>query len=349
MSEKTEKPTPKRLRDAREKGQVAKSKEIATCAAIVGLFAYLWFFFDSYLERLKNFILGPAEYYQQPFGQALISSFKTGVQEFALLTIPIVLAAFTLIVLSYLIQVGFLVSFEPVKPDFKKVNPVEGVKRIFSMSNLLELVKSILKIVLLGSIVYLLIKYNVKNLLHSIQGTPQTALEILAAILKKLVLSVSALFIIIAIIDHFFQKYLHIRKLRMSKDDIKREYKDREGDPYLKQRRRQLQIEMATDNLAEKIKQSTVVFTQSKKLAVVIYYEMGKTSLPVVSVKSKNIMAEKVIAMAKTFGIPIFPDAALAGELYENCRQDSYISSEFIEPVALVLRQIMGLEGQKSA
>lgn len=345
MSEKTEKPTPKRLRDAREKGQVAKSKEIATCAAIVGLFAYLWYFFDPYLERLKKFILSPAEYYQQPFDQALIASVKTGLQEITILTGPFVLAAFTLIVLSYLIQIGFLVSFEPIKPDFKKVNPVEGVKRIFSLSNLLELVKSIVKIALLGAIIYLLIKYNVKNLLHSTQGTPQTALDILAAILKKLALSVSALFIIIAIIDHFFQKYLHIRKLRMSKDDIKREYKDREGDPYLKQRRRRLQIEMATDNLAAKIKQSNVVFTQTKKLAVVIYYEMGKTSLPVVSIKSRNIMAEKVIDMAKRFGIPIYPDAALASELYENCAQDSYISSKFIEPVALVLRQVMGLEG----
>ena len=348
MSEKTEKPTPKRLRDAREKGQVAKSKEIATCAAIVGLFAYLWFFFGQYLERLKKFVLGPADYYQEPFNDALISSFRSGVQEFAMLTLPFVLAAVVLIVLSYLIQIGFLVSFEPVKPDIKKISPVEGVKRIFSLSNLLELVKSIVKIALLGSIVYLLIKYNLKNLLNTIQGTPQTALDILAAILKRLVLSVSALFIIVAIIDHFFQKSLHIRKLRMSKDDIKREYKDREGDPHLKQRRRQLQIEMATDNLTAKIKQSTVVFTQSTKLAVVVDYEVGRTPLPVVSVKSKNIMAEKVIAMAKTFGIPIYPDAALARGLYENCRQDSYISSEFIEPVALVLRQIMGLEGQKS-
>ena len=168
MSEKTEKPTPKRLRDAREKGQVAKSKEIATCAAIVGLFAYLWFFFDQYLERLKNFILGPADYYREPFNDALVSSFRTGFQEFALLTFPFVLAAITLVVLSYLIQIGFLVSFEPVKPDIKKISPVEGVKRIFSLSNLLELVKSIVKIALLGSIVYLLIKHNVKNLLYSI-------------------------------------------------------------------------------------------------------------------------------------------------------------------------------------
>lgn len=345
MSEKTEKPTPKRLKDAREKGQVAKSKEIATCAVIVGLFAYLWGFFEKYLQRLQYLVLSPAQHYREPFDQAMNAGFRDGFQEFALLSLPIALLAAVIAVLAYLIQIGFLVAFEPIKPDIKKISPVEGVKRIFSLNNLLELAKSIVKILLLGAIIYLLIKSNIKNLLHIAQGNPHTAMEVLSSILKKMMAAVCALFIVVAIVDHFFQKHLYIRKLKMSKDDIKREYKDREGDPHLKMRRRQLQIEMAMDDLAGKVKQSTVILTQGKKLAVAVYYEMGKTPLPIISVKGRKKLAEKIIFMAGKHGIPIVADASLARQLDSECEQENYITAKYIEPVAQVLREVMGLEG----
>jgi type III secretion protein U len=343
LSEKTEKPTPKRLRDAREKGQVAKSKEIATCAVIVGLFAYLWGFFGIYLQRMQYLVQAPAQHFREPFDQAMNAGLKSGFQELALLSLPFGLAAAAIAVLAYLMQIGFLVSFEPIKPDIKKISPVEGVKRIFSLSNLLELGKSIVKILLLGAIVYLLIRANVKDLLHTAQNSPQAALDVLAAILKKMVVAVSALFIVVAIVDHFFQKHLYIRKLKMSKEDIKREHKDREGDPHLKSRRKQLQFEMAMDDLAGKVRQATVVLVQGKKLAVAIYYEMGKTPLPIVSVKGRKKLAEKIISMAGRHGIPIIADAGLARELYSECEQDNYITSRYIEPVAEVLREVMDL------
>lgn len=349
MSEKTEQPTPKKLRDARKKGQVAKSKEIATCAVIVGLFAYFYFFFGHYMQRLKYLVGSPAKYFHQPFDQALINMAKTGFQEFALLTLPFALTAMLIAVLSYLLQFGFLVSFEQIKPDLNKVNPVQGVKKIVSLSNLMELVKSIVKILLLAAILYLIIKDNVKNLLHLHQGSSQqAALDLLCEILKRLAVAVSALFIILAIIDHFVQKYLHIKKLKMSKDEIKREYKDREGDPHLKGRRRQLQIEISQDDMAAKIKEATVVLTQSKKKAVVLRYKMGETPLPIVSVKGKNILTEKIVTMAKKHGIPVFADAALTRDLYEDCEEGNYITSDLIEPVATVLRKVMGIDGQKN-
>jgi type III secretion protein U len=348
VSEKTEKPTPKRLRDAREKGQVAKSKEIATCAVVVGLFAYFWFFFDTYLERLKYMALIPAQNYLLPFDQALINCAKTGFREFALLILPLAVVAGMIALLSYLMQIGLLAAFEPIKPDIKKINPVEGVKRIFSLSNLVELGKSILKIVLLGFIIYVLIKGNVKNLIHIPRGTPQTALDVLAAILKKLAVAVSALFIAVAIVDYFFQKHLHLRKLKMSKEDIKREYKDREGDPLLKQRRRQLQLEMAMDDMAARIKQSTVVLVQAGKRAVALYYERGKTPLPILSAKGGNLAAERIMAMARKHGITVLPDAELTRRLYADCEQGNYIPPRYIDPVAVILRKVMGLEGEDS-
>lgn len=344
MSEKTEKPTPKRLQDARKKGQVAKSKEIVTCAVIVGLFGYLWMFFDAYLERLKHLIVVPAQYYHLPFGQALIRCAKTGFQDFALLSLPFILAAGTIVVLANMMQIGFMVSFEPISPDIKKINPMEGIKKIFSLSNLVELLKSIAKIVMLGAIVYIVITGRVQDLLNMIHGTKEEIPVMLGATLKRMVLWVSALFIVVAILDHFLQKYLHIKKLKMSKDEIKREHKDREGDPHLKGRRRQLQMEMASDDMAMKIRESTIILTQSKELAVAVYYEMGKTMLPIITVKGKSRVAEKVIEMAKKHNIPVYEDPALTRNLYKKIEQDNYISSDFIQPVAEKLRKAMGLE-----
>lgn len=300
------------------------------------------------MQRLKYLVGLPAQYFHKPFDQALINMARTGFQEFALLALPFALVAMLIAVLSFLMQFGFLVTFEQVTPDLNKVNPVQGLKKIFSLSNVLELVKSVVKILLLAAIFYWIIKDNVKNLLHLHQAHQHAALELLFEILKKMAVAVSALFIVIAIIDHFFQKYLHIKKLKMSKDEIKREYKDREGDPHLKGRRRQLQIEISQDDMAAKIKQATVVLTQSKKKAVALYYKMGETPLPIVSVKAKNILTEKIVTMAKKYGIAVYAETALTRNLYEDCEEGGYITSELIEPVATVLRKVMGIESQEN-
>lgn len=346
MSDKTEKPTPKRLRDARKKGQVSKSKEIATCAVIVGLFGCLWLFGEIYIKRLKYLLQVPAQYYDKPFEQALSACFKTMFQEFTLLTLPFALTAATIAILAYLPQIGFLVAFEPIKPDIKKINPVEGVKRIFSLNNLLELLKSVVKILILSAIIFWLIKGSIKDLLFIPRGDLQTPLIVLATILQKLTISISALFIVIAIIDYFFQKHLYIHKLKMSKQDIRREYIDREGDPRFKRRRRNLHIEAAMDNMAARIKTSTLVLTDARRLAVVIYYEMGQTPIPILSAKGKNHMAGRIIALAKKHGLPILPDPPLARRLYSDCLQGNYIDSDFIEPVAKILRGVMGMDAE---
>lgn len=344
MSEKTEQPTPKKLRDARKKGQVAKSKEVATCAAIVGLMVLLWLALPYYMERLKILVQVPAQFFEADFDQAMTTCFKVGFQEFILITLPFTLVAAVIAMLSYFLQFGFLLSFEAVTPDIKKIDPMQGIKRIFSMNNLLELVKSIVKIVLLGTIVYLLIKDNIPSLLAIPTGGLQAAQQVLTAVLHKMVVAVSVLFIIVAILDFFLQKTLHIRKLKMSKDDIKKEHKDQEGDPHVKGHRRQLQMEMAMDDMANQIKQSTMVLTRPGKQAVVIYYEQGITPLPIITVKGQNRLAARILEIAKKHGLPVFPDAALTRRLFQNCQQGQYVSSEYIQPVAVYLRKALGIE-----
>jgi len=349
LSEKTEKPTPKRLRDAREKGQIAKSKEVATCASIVGLFVYFWFFFENFLlGRFKYLVGSTSPYFNAHFERALVTCLKIVFQEFAIISLPFVFVAMVLAVLAYLVHIGWLISFESIKPDLSKIDPMQGIKRIFSMSNLFELVKSIIKILLLGAIIYLVMKDNFANLLYIYRGNIQTAQDLLSKILKQLTVYISALFIVVAIIDYFLQKHLHIKKLMMSKDDIKREYKDREGDPHVKGQRRQIQMEMAADDMAAKIKEATVVLTESTRKAVVLYFEMGKTPLPVVTVKGKNNITKRIVDIAKKYDVPVIEDADLTRKLYEECEQDNYITRELIEPVAVILRKVLGLGGGDS-
>lgn len=340
MSQKTEKPTPKKLRDAQKKGQVAKSKEIAATTAIISLFAYFWIFFDDYVERSKYIIQAPAAYFDQPFDQALSSLSKHLFQEFALLSAPFILTAMAFTVLSYFVQIGLLVSFHPVKPDVKKINPVEGVKKMFSLNSLVELLKSVVKILLIGSIFWWLIRGHLQDMLNIFRGGQEGILALLGAITKKMAIAVSALFVCVSIIDHFLQKHLHTRNNKMTKDEVKREYKDREGDPQIKGRRRRLQMEMAGDDLESTVKDSSVVLIASWQETVVLRYVPGETPLPVISIKGKNIMAKKIFAAAKKFNIPAYRNHKVTRKLYAQCQQNDFIPDDLIDPIAEIFRDI---------
>ena len=341
MKEKTEKPTPKRLRDARKKGQIAKSKEIATCAAIVGLFGYLWLFFDDYMEHISRMLLLPTSYYQVPFDQALVECCKGVGKEMIFLSVPFALTAMVISVLAYLIQFGLVIAAEQVAPDFKKIHPVEGFKRIFSLINLLEMIKSVLKIVLIGSIVYLLIRASIKHLVYLPNYRVETAYTVLTAILKELVLYISVIFILFAVLDYFFQKQLFLRQLKMSLDEVKQERKDREGDPQIKQKRRQLHRDLIEEDISETIKNSSLIITSSNNIAVAVYYQYGKVLLPVVLLKGKQHLARKMIEIARKFDKPLFNDPYLARKISKEVQENSHITGDLIDPVAKILQSLI--------
>jgi type III secretion protein U len=344
MREKTEKPTPKRLRDERKKGNISKSKEIATCAVIVGLFGYLWFFFDKIMIHIKRMITLPASYYEMAFEHGLVECLKGMLEEFTFIVAPFALTALVIIVLAHMLQFGVLFAIEPITPNFKRINPVEGFKRIFSLSNLLELIKSVIKVILLSTIVYLLIKDSINTLILIPYNGLTALLKVLGSIIKKLVLYISALFIVVAILDYFFQKQIYLKKLKMSLDEIKREHKDREGDPIIRRQRRQLHREIVQQkDMLKKIQHTTVIITQSKKIAVAVYYQHGKVKLPVIDVKAQSYMAERIIRIAQNMDVPIINDPSLAKELFAKGRENKYIPSELIGPIALALRSILGI------
>jgi type III secretion protein U len=339
-SEKTEEPTPKRLRDARKKGQVAKSKEIVSTVLIIGLFSLLWGLRYFFLEHAKNLLQLPVSFINLPFKDALSKIVMGITYEFIIVSIPFVCGAFILGVVGNLIQFGFLVSFEPIKPDFKKINPVEGFKRLFNLDNLVEFVKSIAKVCFLGFFVYMVIKNHFNILVRMPYMGANGIIFVIETIIKKLMIYSSLCFIVLSFFDHFYQKFSFTKKNKMTKDEVKREHKEMEGDPDIKRERKKIHGELIASDNAQGVKKSTVIVTNPTHVAVGVYYKRGETPLPQVTVKGVEIMALQIIKMADDAGVPVYQNPKLARELYSGVQIGGFVPSNLLPMVAQVLRWV---------
>lgn len=345
-AEKTEKPTPKRLRDARKKGQVAKSKEIVSSILIIGLFGLLWGLKDFFLQHTKNLVRLPVSFINLPFEAALSKTLTGMLSEFVIISLPFVCGAFVLGLVGNFGQFGFLISFEPVKPDLKKINPVEGFKKIFQLDNFIELIKSIFKVIFLGSFVYIVVRDSLNILVRIPYLAANGIFCALGTIFKKLMLYSAFCFIAISIFDHFYQKFSFTKKNKMTKDEVKRENKEMEGDPDIKRERKKIHRELVATDTTQSTQKSTVIVTNPTHVAVGIYYKPGETPLPQVTVKGLDMMAQQIIKIAGDAGVPIYQYPELARKLYSRVQVESYIPAELLQPVAAVLRWVYKMHGQ---
>ncbi|EJN8560793.1 SctU family type III secretion system export apparatus subunit VscU [Vibrio alginolyticus] len=345
-AEKTEQPTAKKLRDARQKGQVAKSQEIVSSALILALIIVLFAFADYYMSHISALILLPSKLAYQGFQDALVDVAIAIAKEIAYLLAPIILVAALVVIFSNMGQFGFLFSGESVKPDIKKINPVEGAKRIFSLKSVIEFIKSILKVSLLSCIIWVTLRANINALMQ----IPTCGLEcvptITGVMIKQLMIISSVGFIVIAAADFAYQKFDHTKKLKMSKDEVKREYKEMEGSPEIKSKRRQLHQELQASNQRENVKRSNVLVTNPKHIAVGLYYKKGETPLPVITLMETDAVAKRMVAIAKEEGVPVMQKVPLARALYADGNVDQYIPSDLIEATAEVLRWLASLESE---
>ncbi|MEJ5301175.1 MAG: type III secretion system export apparatus subunit SctU [Thermodesulforhabdaceae bacterium] len=338
--EKTEQPTQKRLRDARKKGQVAKSKEIASASNIIGVFLFMWLFREHYLDSLQTMITTAASWSVKPFDEAFSFLVHELAITFVKLSFPLLLLVIVLDIASNFFQIGFLFAFETVKPDLKKLNPANAFKRIFSKKNLIEFVKSIIKITCLFIVVFFVLRMVLPALISSPYGEVSFIFDLLKAILKPFIIYLSMVLIILAAGDYFFQKRQHLNELKMTKQEVKQEYKEMEGDPHIKSKRRQLHQELLTKSMLQNVRKATVVVTNPTHIAVALFYDKDKTKLPVIVGKGENLLARRIVEIAKEEGIPIMMDVPLAHDLFERGTLDDYIPSDLIEPVAQVLKWV---------
>jgi len=348
MSEKTEQPTPKKLRDARKKGQVASSKDVVSAAMMISVLGFLWGMATIFLHKFEELIALPTGYIDIDFERAMQETLNGVIDVMIGILAPLLALVVAVAVMAHLFQFGFLFAFESIKPDLKKLNPAKGIKKIFSMKNLIEFIKSIIKIVTLSLLLYLVIKNSLPDLLQIPHCGLQCIPEVLGQLLKLLFLNTAMVFIVIAAADFVFQKFQHTKQLKMSKDEIKKEYKEMEGDPLIKGKRKQFHHELMSQQVVSNVKRSSVVVTNPTRIAIALEYRQGETPLPIVRAKGEGFLAKRIIEIAQQEGIPIMENVPLARDLHEQSTVDQYIPVDLIEAVAEVLRWVKQLEEQNS-
>lgn len=342
-SEKTEPPTPKRLRDARKKGQVAKSKEVVSAAIVVSLLFSLTVGADYYLGLFRDLFGMPLWLEQVTFEEAFDDMVRKSFILALSLIAPPVGTALVVAVFANFAQVGALFVTEPLKPDLKRLNPGKALKNIFSKKNLVELLKSVVKIAVLGAAVAHVVWNGMPLLMGIVHCGIACIMPVLGSLFAELAIYVSLAFIVLAVADFAFQKLSYIKDLKMSKEEIKREYKESEGSPEIKSRRRSLFMDIVNSQETSNIRRSSVLVANPVHLAVGLYYEKDRTPLPVVTLKEQGLNAQRVVAIAEKEGIPVMVDVPLAHALTSGSQVSSYIPSDLVAPVAEVLRLLRNL------
>jgi type III secretion protein U len=340
VSEKTELPTPRRIRKAREEGQVAKSKDLTQTVLIVALFGYVLGNAEAIVTDFAQMILMPVEVLGMEFDMAVNTLATRLLRKGLEMLAPFLGIVIGLGLLVELAQTGMLISFKALAPSGKKLNVATNLKNMVSAKNLFEFIKSNLKIALLSVVVYGVLRSALPTLMTLPQGGLTSVAVATAVLLKTMMLHVSLGYAVLAAADFLWQRYQYIKQLKMSKDEVKEEYKNAEGDPHIKHKRKELHRELLQGDDVQRVKKSSVVVTNPTHLAVAIAYEKGLTPLPVVLAKGEGAHAHRIAGIAREHGIPVLQNIPLARALMANAPLDQFIPSELIEPVAEVLRLV---------
>ncbi|VXB16946.1 EscU/YscU/HrcU family type III secretion system export apparatus switch protein [Luteimonas sp. 9C] len=335
-ADKTEKPTSKKLKDARKDANVAKSRELTSTVLIMGWLAGGWMLMGYMFRRISGLFDQSLHVMNQPFDIALRTIGPLAAQTLLAVTLPLLLLAVLLALIVEFLQVGPVLSMKKVTPDLSKMNPVSGVKKMFSMDNLVELIKSVLKSVALLTIGGFVLWGMLPNLLQLPFAQPAAMGSAIWHALKWIGIWTIFVFFFVSAVDAAYQKYSYMKKLRMSRRDIKQEVKENEGDPYVKQRRKQLHQEWSQQNMLNAVRGSNVIVTNPTHIAVALQYEQGD-DLPLVVAKGEGHVAEEIKRVAEEAGVPILENVPLARGLNARVEIDDYISDEFFEAVAQVL------------
>ena len=338
-SEKTEKATPQKLRDAKKKGQVPNSKDIPGALILLALTIYLWVMGDWIIAKMAELYIISYQLPTLPFNQALSAAIKIALEIglFAIV-LPIIGVATIMGILGNIVQFGIIFSFDPLIPRLSKVNPGEGFKRIFSMKQVVNTLLSLLKTLAIGIALYIVMHVGFFQYMNEIkQCDIPCQKEITTELLKQLMMMILPLIIVLATLDLLFQKMQFEKDQRMTKEEIKREMKDAYGDPHVRGARQGMRRELTEQDIQARIKTARLVIIDIG-LAIALYYEQDVTPLPVIVAIGKAGMARKMIEIAQLENVPIISDARLVADLIEEGKIDQYIPTSTLDRVAKAMR-----------
>lgn len=348
--EKTEKASPKKLRDARKKGQVVKSSDVNNFMLMIVSFAVISVFGSILVNDIKDIM----KYFLfNSYDTSLINSTSNSLY-LSVLSLCLKLAIFIFVplvlvgIVANIMQTGFLFTQESLKPQFNKINPITGFKNIFSRQRLLTSLKNIILLGVLSFISYSFILDKQSDLLSLPYMSYSDILATIGQILSQLVIRILAVVAVIAAMDYAIQYIEFMRNLKMTKQEVKEEYKQMEGDPFVKGKRRQKQREIAMSRMASAVAESTVVVTNPTHFAVALKYVHETDLIPKVMAKGVDFKAQKIKELAKENDVPIIENKPLARALYRDVEVEQEIPLELYKAVAEVLAIVYNLEKKKN-
>ncbi|NOX36583.1 MAG: flagellar biosynthesis protein FlhB [Calditrichaeota bacterium] len=347
FQEKTEKPTSKRLEEARRKGNVAKSIEINSAIGLISGLSLLYLlggFFYQQTRLIYHEILNGG-YMIELTPETIHYYLIQGLGSLGILVLGFMIGIMVIGMAASIMQVGFLFTLEPLQFKFEKINPLKGFKKIlFSARTVEELVKNILKLTIVIFIGYQAIMgYREEFIPLQDKDVSQIASFMISAGFK-VSFKIAAIFILIAAADFAFQKYQHIKNLMMTKQEVKDEAKQTEGDPKIKSKIRSVQIQMAMKRMMQNVPTADVVITNPTHYAVALKYDVEQMRAPKVVAKGQNLIALRIRDLAEMHDVPIVEDPPLARALYQTVELDQEIPEQFFQAVAEVLAYVYKLK-----
>lgn len=347
--EKTEKATPKKKQEARQKGQVAKSQDISTSAvlliSVLSLMMFGTYFKDSTVRLFTDIFTNRLT--MDVTAENVITMFGQYGIQILLILAPIFVSAFLIAIVANYLQVGFLLTGEGLAPKFSKLNPIKGLKNIFSLRSAVEFLKSILKMTIIGFLVYSVIWDTRGDMSKMSELTGDQILSYAAGLTMELGIKIGVCLFVLAVLDYLYQRYEHEKSLRMSKQDIKDEYKKMEGDPLIKGKIRERQRRMAMQRMMQEIPKADVIVTNPTHFAVALKYDGSEMEAPQIIAKGQDYMALRIKEIAREHGVVMMENKPLARALYARTDIGDTIPGDLFQAVAEVLAYVYKLKGKK--
>lgn len=353
-ADKTEEPTAKKLNDARKEGQVAKSNELTSAAGLATIFIVLKIFVgfigEQFLGAFKNSYnnidkLSSTEF-TLPLVEAIVSD---AIQKILLICLPIFAFAMVVSFVVMYFQVKWEISTKTIMPKFNKINPVNGFKRIFSKDKIVELVIELIKIFVISAVAYTTLKNEWKTLLVLYDMELEQAILLIGNLVINLGLKISMIFLIIGLADLIYQKLKFKKDMRMTKQEVKDEFKNSEGDPLVKSKIRAKMREVSMRRMMQDLPKADVVITNPTHLAAAIKYDKETSEAPVLLAKGADYLAQKIKDVAKEHEIEIVENKPLARMLYHNVEVGAEIPPELYQMTAEVLAYVYGLKNNPAS
>ncbi|MCB9851806.1 MAG: flagellar biosynthesis protein FlhB [Phycisphaerales bacterium] len=347
--EKTEAPTPRRLQEARNKGQIARSADLNSALLLLGGLVGLRLFGPQMIGSLHEMMRRNLSVTEPAAGLTL--DVAALVPEIGMIILgaagPVLLVLIFLAIASNMLQVGFLFTTEPLAPKLDKLNPINGVTRMFSSRTAMQLVMNLVKLGIVTAVATVAVNNRLEDIMNAMALTGWPLLIQITQLLYDIGLQLALALLVIALLDFGWQKWKHMRDLRMTKQEVREEMRSMEGDPRLRQRRRRMQMTQAMQRIQKAVPTADVIVTNPTELAIAIKYNADAMAAPKVVAKGADHLAKKIREIAIMHGIPIIERKPLAQALYKTVEVGQEVPEHFYQAIAEILAYVYRLSGKK--